>query len=487
MVENIPGVTVRSTPYRSLTNLTGGQIFGTCVESVKGEPNVPVLITSAQQAYQEFKTRDFDSYFMVGGQGLYMNRVVVGTAVAAAHDLNDNAATGVKVMTVTAKEKGDYDIFITAAANTSGGSNFIVEEAGYNTEYYLGVATIQDLVNRINSESNIIDATYVAAGSGVLATLGRVKLGTGFTVGSNGTDADANGIITDEAKAATAHRNGLAYYENIDLRGVVTISAFEAVRDEYVLHANAASAQDSHQWRYGIVGATTGTSKGDMLTEVAKYNTQNAMYVGQGLIDRNGTQYAPCQATLAVAGKRSQLPYNTPIWGGESKKRLGTGGENFFVEALPIVDGNTLTTKLDLIEYNEKGVITFVRDLDGVRIREAVMTTQPSNLTDESAESVMCIINEVKKNIYDACFAMLGRPITSSYKTDLEEAIKSKLEYMKVTDMSLIDADDEGLKAYDVVATIVPRTNQRLGKVTVSASVVPVHAARIVDASVVIM
>jgi hypothetical protein len=487
MQEGIPEVTVESTPYQSLTNLTGGQIFATCVESTKGEPNFPVLITSAQQAYQEFKTREFDSYFMVGGQGLYLNRVVIGTAIAASHDLYDNAATGVKALTLTNKKKGTYPTYVTAAPNTSGGSNLIIEEAGFNTEYYLGVATIADLAARIASESNIVTPTFVAEGTGILAAIARIQIGTGFTVGSNGTDADTDGKFTDEAKAATAHRNGLAYYENIALRGVVTTSAYEAVRDEYVLHANDMSAQDSHQWRYAVIGATNNTSKGDMLTETAKYNSQNVMYVGQGLIDRNGNDHYPCQATLAVAGKRSQLEYNVPIWGGESRKRLGTGGENYFVEALPIVNNSTLTTKLDLIEYNEKGVITFVRDLDGVRIREAVMTTQPGNQTDESSESVMSIINEVKKNIYDAAFAMLGRPITASYKTDLEEAIKSKLEYMKVTDMSLIDADDEGLKAYDVVASIVPRTNQRLGKVTVSATVTPVHAARKINASVVIM
>jgi hypothetical protein len=487
MQEGLPEVTVESTPYQTLTNLEGGQIFAACIESTKGEPNVPMLITSAQQAYQEYKTREFDSYFMVGGQGLYMNRVVVGTAVAASHTLLDNAATGANVLTLTAKAKGTYPIYITAGPNTSGGSNLIIEEAGFNTEYYLGVATIADLVARITSESNIVTAASSAEGTGILAVLARVQLGTGFTAGSNGTNADADGKLTDEALAATAHRNGLSYYENIAVRGVVTTSAFEAVRDEYVLHANEMSAQDSHMWRYAIVGATTGTSKSNMLTETAKYNSQNAMYVGQGLVDRNGNSYAPCQATLAVAGKRSQLAYNVPIWGGESRKRLGIGSENFFVEALPIVDGNTLTTKLDLIEYNEKGVITFVRDVDGVRIREGVMTTQPSNQTDESAESVMCIINEVKKNIYDAAFAMLGKPITPSYKTDLEEAIKSKLEYMKVTDMSLVDAEDEGLKAYDVVASVTPRANQRLGKVSVSATVTPVHAARKINASVVIM
>lgn len=487
MQEGIPEVTVESTPYQTLTSLSGGQIFATCVESTKGEPNVPMLITSSQQAYQEFKTREFDPYFMVGGQGLYLNRVCVGTPVAASHILLDNAATGAQVLTLTAKKKGTYPIYITAGPNTSGGSNLIIEEAGFNTEYYLGVASIADIVARITSESNIVTATSAAEGTGILAAMARIQLGVGFTAGTDGTNAGSDGKITDEALAATAHRNGLAYYENIALRGVVTTSAYEEVRDEYVLHANEMSAQDAHQWRYAVIGATSGTSKSDMLTETAKYNSQNAMYVGQGLVDRNGVSYAPCQATLAVAGKRSQLAYNIPIWGGESKKRLGIGGENFFVEALPIVDGNTLTTKLDLIEYNEKGVITFVRDLDGVRIREGIMTTQPNNTTDESAESVMCIINEVKKNIYDAAFAMLGKPITPSYKTDLEEAIKSKLEYMKVTDMSLIDAEDEGLSAYDVVATIVPRTNQRLGRVSVAATVTPVHAARKINASVVIM
>jgi NOL1/NOP2/fmu family ribosome biogenesis protein len=202
---------------------------------------------------------------------------------------------------------------------------------------------------------------------------------------------------------------------------------------------------------------------------------------------------------MAVAGKRSMLPYQVPIWGGQSNKRFGTvtpdGYMNFFVETLPIVDSNTITTKSDLIEYNEKGVITFTEDLDGVRIREAVMTTQPYNeddeleedeilVTQETEEAIMSIIQRVKLRIWQAVFAMQGRTITSDYKTTLEESIKSKLEYMKNTEKSLIELSSEGLPAYTVSATVVPRSNQKKGYVAIEASITPVHAARQISATI---
>jgi hypothetical protein len=82
---------------------------------------------------------------------------------------------------------------------------------------------------------------------------------------------------------------------------------------------------------------------------------------------------------------------------------------------------------------------------------------------------------------------MLGQNITDTFKTDLEEHIKSGLEKMKTEDQSIIDIADSGLSAYTVSVSLIPRTVQKQGKVTVNVSVTPVHAAREIDATVVVM
>lgn len=488
MVLNEPSVLVTSYPGLSLAIPNTEQIWAICVESTKGEPFEPTFVQTPNQAYQEFKTR-VDGFWGVGGQGLYMIRVTAGTPVAAVHKLFDNATTSVEALNLTAKQKGSYKITITAGANVSGGSNLTISEDGMPTEYYLGVDTIAELVARINSDSNIVDATFVAEGSGVLGTITATVLGTGFTVGSDGTvDPAGEGGALALADAPEAHRLGLAQLENYVIKGVFSMSPYSAVQDEYMVHATAMSRPEGHRWRYAAVGATPDDgSKSSIIARAEDYNDEHVLFVGQGLIDRDGNEHQPYEATAAVAGKRSYLTYGNAIWGGQRSKLLGIKEEQFFVDVMPMVDAETFTTAADFRDYNEKGVITFTLNPDGVRIREGVTTVQSDNELMEDEEAVVSIVDHAKQVIYDACFEMLGKNITSSFKTDIEENIKSALERMKNEDQTLVDIPDEPLKAYQVSATIVPRSNQRLGKVMVDASITPVHAAREIKANVVVL
>ena len=150
-------------------------------------------------------------------------------------------------------------------------------------------------------------------------------------------------------------------------------------------------------------------SKSSIIARAEDYNDEHVLFVGQGLIDRDGNEHQPYEATAAVAGKRSYLTYGNAIWGGQRSKLLGIKEEQFFVDVMPMVDAETFTTAADFRDYNEKGVITFTLNPDGVRIREGVTTVQSDNELMEDEEAVVSIVDHAKQVIYDACFEMLGK------------------------------------------------------------------------------
>lgn len=504
MVYNIPNVRVSHTYGYTPSIPADDQLSGYVVESIKGEPNKAVLIRSAEQLYQEFKVR-LDAYFGVGGQAFYVTRAACDTAnppstgtapVKASHTLKDTTGTPVNVLNLVAKQKGTYDIFITVSQNVTGGNNIIIEEEGYPTEYYIGITGIENMVTRINRESEIVDATFTAEGTGILANVARIKLGTGFTVGTNGT---VNGTQAypgqlPDANAPTAHAKALASLEAYQIAAVfntqATSGSAAALHAKYVEHIDKVNGPEYHGWRFAILGAPAGASKSSIIGSAVGFNRENVVYVGQGVIDINGTEYSPCQATQVIAGKIGATKYYETIWGGAKSKVLGIEGEKYIAElvALPGAGVDGLATKEDIIEYNEKGVTTFVEELDGIRIREGVTTIQDSvSNSSEDELAVVRIIRHAKYLVYNRAYEMLGQNITATYKTDLEEHIKTGLEVMKSTDLSLIDITESGLSAYTVSVQLVPRTVQKQGKVTVNVTITPVHAAREISAQVVVM
>ena len=244
-----------------------------------------------------------------------------------------------------------------------------------------------------------------------------------------------------------------------------------------------------HGWRLAVLGAPSGATKSQILAQAtSRFNRENIVYVGQGLTTINEVDLTPAQAAQVVAGKISATPYNKTIWGGSKEKILALSGEKYIIDVgvLPGSAADGSATKEDIIEYNEKGVITFVDELDGIRIREGVSTSQ-NTTTGEDEVAVTRIVRHVKYLVYDRAYEMLGQNITSTYKIDLEEYIKSGLEEMKVTDLSLIDIPDSGLTAYSVSVTLTAQAGMKEGKVTVNVSITPVHAARQITAQIVVM
>lgn len=537
MVYNIPSVKVSHTYGYVPSVPADDQISGYVVECTKGEPNEAVLIRTPEQLYQEFKVK-LNAYFGVGGQALYVSRAAAdanngGTApVKASQILLDDSGTQLEVIKLVAKQKGSYDITITVQQNSTAGNNIIIEEDGYASEYYVGISGIKNMVNRINRESDIVDAyfylcpidtptctdgtwaqTYddqthvVKEGSALLDAIDSTILGALpeggnadlYVAGSDGTVAVAPaypGQLAD-ANAPTAHAKALSALEMYKIAPVfstqVTEAAAPAVQAKYVEHIDAMNMAEAHGWRFAILGAPEGASKAEIISAAKSFNRENIVYVGQGAVDMNGIEYTPIEATQIVAGKIGAMKYFEAIWGGQPTKILGINStgtvEKYITDILPL-DGTgpgNLATYEDIIEYNEAGVITFVEEIDGIRIREGLTTIQNPAETAEDELAVVRIIRHIKYLVYDRCYEMLGQNITSTFKTDLEEHIKSGLEKMKTEDNSIIDIPESGLSAYNVSVQLVPRTVQKQGKVTVNVSVTPVHAAREIEATVVVM
>ncbi|MDP3065887.1 MAG: hypothetical protein Q8N08_04035 [Methanobacteriaceae archaeon] len=538
MVYNVPSVKVSHT-YGYVPSIPADdQIFGLVVEGTKGSPHVPVLIRTPEQLYQRFKVK-LNAYFGVGGQAIYVTRAACdadngGAApTKASQILLDTSGTALEVLKLEAKEQGSYPINLSVSPNSTSGNNVIIEEEGYAPEYYIGITGIRNLVNRINRESDIVDAFYYVCpigepncvdgtwakafsaetqvmkeGNGILTTvlpgtvLGELPIGGDadlYVAGSDGTteaSPDYAGQIPD-SNAATAHAKALASLEMYKLAGVfttqVTTGSAAAVHAKYIEHVDAMNQANVHGWRFAILGAPEGAAKSEILSAAVGINRETIAYQGQGCIDMNGIEYTPTEATQVIAGKIGGTRYQDAIWGGKIDKILGivrNGVVDKFITGLVRMPGegpDGFATHEDTIEYNEAGVLTFVEEIDGMRIREGLTTAQNPAETAEDELAVMRIIRHVKYLVYDRCYEMLGQNMTSTFKTDLEENIKTGLEKLKTEDRSIIDIPDSGLSAYTVSVMLVPRTVQKQGKVTVNVSVTPVHAAREIEATVVVM
>jgi len=531
MVYNVPRVRVAHTYGYVPSVPADDQIFGYVVECTKGKPNEAVLIRTPEQLYQEFKVH-LDAYFGVGGQALYVTRAACtaangGTApVKAVQFLTDTATTGLDVIKLVAKQEGSYPITLQVERNATAGNNVVISEEGYSSEYYIGITGIDNIVKRINRESAIVDAYYpvyeeggscsspewvqehdttqtLCSGTGYLETVtaGTVlgSYGTGAVAGANGTthSSPAYAGQLPDANAPTAHAEALSGLEIYKLAGVFTTQVTETteatVHAVYLEHVDKMNGAEEHGWRFAVLGAADGATKSEILSASAGHDRETVAYVGQGVIDVNEVEYSPTEAAQVVAGKIGAMAYYEPIWGGQSTKILGINQngtiEKFIIDLVPL-PGDTegsVATREDLIEYNEKGVITFVEELDGIRVREGLTTVQNPAETAEDELAVMRIIRHVKYLVYDRSYEMLGQNITDTFKTDLEENIKSGLEAMKTTDRSILDIPESGLSAYTVSVSLMPRTVQKEGKVTVNVAVTPVHAAREIECTVVVM
>ncbi|MCE5226000.1 MAG: hypothetical protein LLG05_09110 [Porphyromonadaceae bacterium] len=501
MVYGIPSVRVSSKIGYVPSLPADDQMFGTVLECTKGTPNEAVLIRSPEELYQEFKTH-LDAYFGVGGQALYVVRAacdstnpISGTAPTKSSQIFiDTTTTPQTLFTLAAKQPGTYKIYVTISQNGTGGNNVIIEEEGYSSEYYIGIVGIENLTKRINRESQIVDATFTSEGNGTCKAVVRSVLGAS---GTAGTDGDVKVGTTDGTlptiNAPTAHEKALAALEPYKLAGIfctqVTEDTTDTVHAVYVEHIDKMNTPNEHGWRFGILGAPNGATKGEMITEASNYDRQNIAFVGQGVIDQNGTEYSPTEATQVVAGKIGATSYQETIWGGQDSKILGVDNEVYIIDALPLpgIGVNGLATSEDIIEYNEKGVITFLSDLSGVRIREGITTAQNADYSEEDELAVVRIVRHAKYLVYEKAYEMLGQGMTDTFKTDLEEHIKSGLEVMKTTDLALTDIPTSGLSAYSVSVNLVPRTTSAQGKVSVSASITPIHAARTIDAQITVM
>ena len=483
---------VSGTPSTSVKHRYGNEasysketeyVAATVVECRKGEPNTPIFVTSDDQAYRNFKKR-IPQFGGCGGGGAWFVRAAAGTPVKAVTQLVDTAGSPVNVIDITAKQKGDYDIYITAG--TADGMNTIrIEEDGYQTENYVSPATAQgntDMVTKINSISQIVTATSKTAGTTfTLATVTRGKLGVvgggSPTAGSNGTvkAATTDGTLAD-ADAPTAHQNALKTLEaQLDpLPGIVFCTKdLLTVHAKYANHASEMNTDLKSKWRIVVIGGISNASVGDRVTAAVGFNSENIWYVGGKLLGNDGNIYYSNDLAAAVAGALARFPYHESIWGGRPEKVLGTSDSvPFFYDVLDP------TSETDRQTLNESGCIVFEKDKYGVKVLESVTTATPAKAeTDEDEGSVTRITQKIKRVCFEAGNYMKGEKMTDTYDTDLSKKASEGLDEM-VKDQALIESEEEGLKPYEITSSSVPRAQQKVGRSDISVAATVAHAAR---------
>ncbi len=521
MVTEVPRVNVSSKYLYSDAVPAADQVFGLVVECNKGTPNHPTYVRNPTELYDYFGV-EMDAYWGVGGQPLWVTRAVSGTPTKAVHYLVDSETSPVPVIKLEAKYEGSYDVYITAGPNAQAGNDIVLQEENCMSEAYTGVidsytvpakSSIERLVERINEESflatayfNVLEAdkittrwdtTYdsktesIITGNDKLALTGEVVLGSGVgnTAGTDGETKDIASqkifdLIPDD-KAALAHRTALAGLESKRIAGVFTAKASDSVYAEYSAHVAKMNTPQEHGLRFAILGAEDDSTMSGMITTAVSFNSESIIYVGQGVVDINGTKYTPRLATQVVAGKIGYTSYQYAIWGGATSKLLAANDINYITDIMTLpgsLDDGTAGTS-DIIVYNEHGVLTFLELDDGIRVREGVTTAQDSNTTAEDEIAVVRIIRHAKYQVYDACYALLGENIGNTFDQDMQTAAQGVLKTMK-DEGALVDVAEDGLSAYSVSVSTGSRSNQRQGLVAVAMSITPVHAARTIDVSI---
>lgn len=566
MVVNVPHVDVSQIPGNVSNVLNTEQTMACVFECKKGIPNTPVLISSPGQLKREFGI-SLDLYWAAGGGKFYGVRAVYGEVKQATHFILDNATSPMPVMKIELKKAGSKKSFITFLSSGAGAAqrlSITIEEEDGEIEYFLGVrksltansdgvvkSTVQNMVEKINRESDIANAYLFAIpasgtvsngrwtktlstgetvylGSGSYTSIPRTILGsgTGNIAGLDGeqlkADADQRDfdIISDTiletgadaglAPSEIAHANALKALEQVDIAGVFClkglpytdrmqnsqISGTGDIYQQYVDHVTKMNTAEQHGWRFAILGASEEMNMVELLEQAGRFDSEAIIFVGQGLVDTNGVEYTGAQATQAVAGKIAATAYNISIWGGTANKVLRTNsvfitdyaeipGEPVYQDpdaTSPVIIGENVATRSDMIIYNESGVLTFLKDNDGVKITEGVTTAQSFfdtiGVGKEDEISVMRIINKAKREVYDACYQMLGQGLTDTFKTDLENTVRASLAIM---------AEEGALSAYDVSASVGDTTSSgEQGAISVDIAITPVHAARIITATIVV-
>jgi len=476
MVVRQPGVKIGIFNTPQVGEVLPDRIWATCVETNKGPLMTPVLVTSPEQAKDIFNF-DATAYFKVGGQGLRLVRVGSGSVAKAEYTVQDTNNTD--LFTLTAKSEGTFEILINTMPYYGTGFTCNISAEGYTTEYNEGINTIQNLVKLINNKSKLVTAEFIAE-----PTTGETietNLNTALTGGSNGDGDPITGELP-ETEAPFAHREGLKLFEHERISGVFSQSKYLSVQNEYVYHADQMSQPEVCRWRYALIGAVDRQTKDAIIQRAEIYNNERILFVGRGVITDEGKEYLPYEATIFIAGKRSSLFYGDSIFGWENKKLL-TG----VADVMDMTTDGVITTELDMDEYNEKGVITFKKEYNNVAITEGVTTVQADNDTQQDEESIVSIITYVSYEVYEIARRFIGRNITSELQTAIEEVIKSKLSQIKSEDRTLIDIEDPNTPAYDVKVSIQPRENQRAGKINITLVIVPVHALRQIEATIIVL
>lgn len=551
MVKGVPYVHVQHSYGVVSNALDHDQIPAFVIECEKGPVNTPILIKSPTQLKRIFGVDGDFYFALGGAPAYFVRACYGSSqrAIHYIKDTGTEPIDVLKLEARYEGSKKIYITFSSTGTGNNQRINLTVTEQDGITEYYLGIrgsvvqqkTALEKLVEKINKDSQILKG-YIRAkkdteiiwaetvpsgytlrlGNGELQSIPKTVLGSG-TGNVPGTSGDKlkpvaeqkpfdiiSDLVTDGENGLSpseiAHEEALRSLEEVEVACVVCLKSVEYESREadapragvgeiyapYIEHVEKMNLAENHAWRYAILGADENMNKDIRLLRALVFNNENVIFVGQGLYDVEGNYYEPRLATMAVAAKISTTPYHIAIWGGRPQKAL-RGSFDFLsdIGELPgevIYDddnnviGEKPATKDDIVQYNEGGIITFLVDKDGIKIREGITTAQQVyfkyyGVNKEDEISVLRIINHAKYIVYDACYKMLGEGITDTFQMDLETQVSEALSTM-VSEAALLD--------YSVTSRIDPVIGGT-AKVYVDISITPVHAARQIDASIVVM
>lgn len=483
--EGSPGVRVNHRYTNISENVNDTEnIVAVVIESIKGEPFVPVEVTRNKELYSKFKVSE-PAFFDCGGYRLIAIRAVAEDSTnevkSATHKLKDSTDADVLNFELY---PGDYEVFITAGFN-DGLNRVVIEEDGFDTEKY-SADTIAGLARKIKKSTNILknfnpDFDTLEANTNTLATLVKTKFGTGTgnSPGSNGL-AGANGKLnsTDVNAAHEKALKVLESYSNPEMGIVYCKSDDTLLQAKYLEHADNTNAKEKGKWRGVIIGCNPNLSVTERVNFVKSCNSENVWAVIDDAVKDN-VLYNPCDCVPAIAGTIARFAYNIPVFGRTDDTVIGDGLFNFFD------DIGTIYIEEDYDRMNEAGGITFDRDEYGIKIREDVTTAQPDKAeTDTDRIFGVRIVHNASRRLRKVGKEAIGTPITDITQTEIQQNAIEALRPM-INDNALIDVYSEDgklqYKAVDVSVNIISKADMTVGMVSIKARINRAYSVRIAD------
>ena len=390
MTERIlPGVYIDTHAEGLITTQAGAvNVIGIIGTANWGPINEVVTVGSFAEALGYFKTDDtaltlvkaLELAYANGATTVRIVRIATSSAAKATKNLLSGATPVIKL---DAKYKGAYgnNISVVVTANAGNASNRDVKITdGVVIETYINKATNTEIVDAINSQSVLVDATLLEA-----TPLVDAASAANLTDGNSGESVTNSDYIT-----------GLTYLETVD----VNIVNLAGQSDNALMASLEAHCQNMalvRKDRIGVGGSALGESLSTMFARTVKSDRFVFVAPGVKMIDRisgNEVTRAGAYAAAAICGMLAKNDVQVSL----TNKTLSG-----------VSDVETAYSDANLKDMITNNILA-IKKKNGIRVTKAITTSTNSAWAQITTRRIVDYVKAGTYNAGDQFIGLLNNP-----------------------------------------------------------------------------